>query len=107
MWRRLAPPCRTSRAPSSKSASWWPTSAPPAQDESLRQQSDQLLSLISVFRVSAAAAPQVPVAPPWDGVNRRGPDRAVNVVRPKFGASAPAPAAHAAATGTDGNWTRF
>ncbi|HPA88130.1 MAG TPA: methyl-accepting chemotaxis protein [Quisquiliibacterium sp.] len=69
-------------------------------------------------RASAATAPSEPAATAaWDGAERRGPDRARNVVRPAFGASggdaasggAPKAAAQPARrTGTDDDdWDEF
>jgi methyl-accepting chemotaxis protein len=103
-----------------------------AAAESLRQQSQQLLDAVSVFRTDGNAAAQVPVAQPapmsrpapaatpatapasgWDGVERRGPNRAQNVVRPSFArratpqSAASAPAETGARNGTDGEWTTF
>jgi len=96
-----------------------------AAAESLKVQAGALLTAVSVFKLGhadvrpaapvAVAAP-APVAPPK--VERRGPDRAKNVVRPDFKAEArplpaPAPAtpktiptAAAAKTGTD-DWESF
>jgi len=83
-----------------------------AAAESLKGQAQQLVQAVAVFKLSHgeshAAAPAVPH---HAAVERRGPDRAKNVTRPKFGAKAKAPAPSAAAapakTGTDGEWTSF
>jgi len=98
-----------------------------AAAESLKQQAQQLVSAVAVFKVGSdargheaapaypvVAAPGKPVAP----VERRSPDRATNVKRPAFGKARPAapaaphtpaqpaPAAIAARTGTD-DWEQF
>jgi len=100
---------------------------------SLKQQAQELVDAVAVFRVhGGSAAPRGGSATPaggWGGAERRGPDRAKNVARPAFGAKKPAakpatatPAvtAQAAAgtaaasepsaarkTGTDDDWTTF
>ncbi len=93
-----------------------------AAADSLRQQAQQLVSAVAVFKLGSAAAVHTPVqtpaarpvtAPP--AAERRSPDRAKNVTRPDFGqhkakAAAPAPvvaaAPAAAKTGTD-DWEQF
>jgi methyl-accepting chemotaxis protein len=104
--------------------------------ESLKSQAQELVESVAVFRLSfgaesagpallqapaptlahLAAAPAVPApaAPAansgWNGAERRGPQRAANVMRPDFTRPAPAlPAAAPARTGTDdgGEWTTF
>ncbi len=101
-----------------------------AAAESLRGQAQQLVQAVSVFKLAhgkvAYHAPAAP-APACAGNERRGPERAKNVTRPKFGArsnatatakaqaGAPtltataAEAANAAPrkTGTDDAWTSF
>jgi ATP-dependent exoDNAse (exonuclease V) beta subunit len=91
-----------------------------AAAESLRQQAQQLVQAVAVFKLvdgeMAATTSAAPAASPA-AVERRGPDRARNVTRPKFGAkaeadlptlSAEAPsAAQARKTGTDGEWASF
>ncbi|WP_119292388.1 methyl-accepting chemotaxis protein [Azohydromonas sediminis] len=102
-----------------------------AAAESLKHQAQQLLQTVSVFKVAATGATAVAASRPataWDGRERRGPQRAKNVVRPPFGqatrakdrdakrpaasepapakADAAAPAVSAAQTGTD-DWTSF
>ena len=93
-----------------------------AAAESLKAQARQLVSAVSVFKLAqgdavqcspATMAAAAPVA-----AERRGPDRAKNVTRPKFG-SAKAKAAHSASssvqtadaapakTGTEGEWASF
>jgi methyl-accepting chemotaxis protein len=84
-----------------------------AAAESMKMQAQQLVAAVAVFKVSqAAGVPALKVAPP--AVERRGPNRATNVVRPAFGAKpavqaakdwAPAPRL-ATATGTD-DWETF
>ena len=89
-----------------------------AAAESLKGQAQQLVQAVAVFRLSGnehtapayAPAPVKNVAP----AERRGPDRAKNVTRPKFGAKStpadvPTPTAEAAPrkTGTDDEWTSF
>jgi methyl-accepting chemotaxis protein len=86
-----------------------------AAAESLTTQAKQLVAAVAVFKLSqgglaqptptgtalaaGAAEARTPVV-----IERRGPDRAKNVTRPKFGsARPPAPAR----TGTDGEWASF
>ena len=83
-----------------------------AAAESLKTQAQQLVGSVAFFKLRAgdsvhvaAALPRVASAASHAPAERRSPDRATNVVRPPFRASAiPAPAA--AATGTD-DWTSF
>ena len=82
-----------------------------AAAESLKTQAQQLVSTVAFFKLRADDGVRAPAMPPMvkptaaAPVERRGPDRATNVVRPPFRASAiPAPAA--APTGTD-DWTSF
>ncbi len=106
-----------------------------AAADSLRSQARQLIDSVAVFRLAHTAAPVTPASralpaakpavvankPPAPVLERRGPNRAKNVVRPSFGAkpeagsvkpvaqSAPAPAPKveaAAPTGTD-EWESF
>ncbi len=92
-----------------------------AAAESLKQQAQQLVQAVAVFKLDArtapaSATPGVAAAPamPGDyaGVERRGPNRAINVARIAPAAAAarpPAPAAARpapAATGTD-DWESF
>ncbi|HVK33058.1 MAG TPA: methyl-accepting chemotaxis protein [Burkholderiaceae bacterium] len=93
-----------------------------AAAESMRQQAAQLLQAVAVFKLGnerampvlatpVTPAPKAPVAAPAPArtaVERRGPNRAINVTRPKFGApkAAPAPAAASAKTGSD-DWESF
>jgi methyl-accepting chemotaxis protein-1 (serine sensor receptor) len=89
-----------------------------AAAESLRTQAAHLVQLVSVFRMSQAdtVASASAAAPAWNGAERRGPDRARNVVRPDFKRVAPArpqvaqgpKASPGARTGTDdAEWTQF
>jgi methyl-accepting chemotaxis protein len=91
-----------------------------AAAESLKTQAQQLVQTVAVFKLGQgsenyAAAPLAHAAPArhQPAVERRGPDRAKNVTRPKFGAKAKPgtptlPTAVASAkTGTDDEWTSF
>ena len=90
-----------------------------AAAESLKVQATQLVSAVSIFKLSdqrshLAVAAQPAAAKPATAkpaVERRGPNRAKNVVRPEFkkGDAAPAPTAEAAQakTGTEGEWASF
>ena len=108
-----------------------------AAAESLKQQAERLAEVVATFRLAAAPAPAVvptttvtsapspaPKAPAvqaqtaaYRGPERRGPDRARNVVRPAFAPSAAAAAAAAAPkaadpapaarTGTHDDWESF
>ena len=107
-----------------------------AAAQSMRQQAEQLVRTVAVFKLSATpanaahasaagftAAPAPAFAKAHTAskpaiANRRGPNRATNVTRPDFRAKAgqkplAAPAAAApsaaapAATGTDGDWATF
>jgi methyl-accepting chemotaxis protein-1 (serine sensor receptor) len=65
-----------------------------AAAESLKTQADQLVQAVAVFKLAqdgpAATGAGAAATPP---VERRGPNRARNVLRPPFGAAAPAPGA--------------
>jgi methyl-accepting chemotaxis protein len=85
-----------------------------AAAESLKGQAQQLVQAVAVFKLAQGEehAP-APVAS-YDGAERRGPDRARNVTRPKFSAKpkAQAPLAEPASvnlpkTGTEGAWSSF
>jgi len=90
-----------------------------AAAESLKGQAQALVQTVAVFRLDSgtrskdvAAEVSAPVAARGQ-VERRGPDRAKNVTRPKFGGKAqagnvasPADAAPQK-TGTDDEWTNF
>ena len=82
-----------------------------AAAESLRAQSAHLLQAVSVFRLPDGAAAQ-PAATGWSGGERRGPNRATNVVRPTFQTQAARPRverdapARTTRTGTD-DWADF
>jgi methyl-accepting chemotaxis protein len=119
-----------------------------AAAESLRSQAKHLIDSVAVFRLAghtasvapaapitpvaavhapapvakpaAAGKPSVPSKPSAPAVERRGPNRAKNIVRPSFGAktdvapvkpaapAAPAPKIEApASTGTDDEWETF
>jgi methyl-accepting chemotaxis protein len=96
-----------------------------AAAESLKQQAQQLVQAVAVFRLAQGShastpmlMPSAPAAAPAKAApvaERRSPNRAKNVTRPDFGAkaktaapSAPAPAAAPATrTGTDDEWTTF
>ena len=90
-----------------------------AAAESLKTQAQQLVQAVAVFKLSAgspANAAFMETPPPHvPSVERRGPNRATNVARPAFKATAATPAATststqsataAAKTGTD-DWTSF
>ncbi len=85
-----------------------------AAAESLKVQAQQLVSAVAVFKLSAGESHAAPAAAPSHAAaERRSPDRAKNVTRPKFGAKAKAapptlPADTAVVkTGTDEGWTSF
>ena len=94
-----------------------------AAAESLKQQAQQLVQTVAVFKLAhaeAQAAAAVPRAAPaadtagnWPAVERRGPNRSRNITRlsSKARAAAAAPASAAtpatAKTGTDDEWTSF
>jgi uncharacterized phage infection (PIP) family protein YhgE len=87
-----------------------------AAAESLKQQALMLVQAVTAFKVSSSKADFVvtpPMAarpqPAYPARERRGPDRAKNVMRPNFGARAvPAATSNAAtaSTGTD-DWESF
>jgi len=89
-----------------------------AAAESLKVQAAQLVQTVSVFKLAAHGQAIVaptptpkaakPAGPAWQGQERRGPDRAVNVTRlpaPKPAAATVPPAA--ARTGTNDDWESF
>ena len=86
-----------------------------AAAESLKVQAQQLVQAVAVFKLAAGDAAQRVAVPASNhaAVERRSPDRAKNVTRPKFAAkavaAAPAQTAEAAPvkTGTDGEWASF
>ena len=91
-----------------------------AAAESLEEQAQQLAQAVAVFKLGAGEAVQsaAPVLEPNPtAVERRGPDRAKNVTRPRFGTQAKAGRTAQAATrsaepapgrtGTDDEWTSF
>ena len=86
-----------------------------AAAESLKLQAQQLVQAVAVFTLAPGNAPAAVAAPafaaatpakPAKPVERRGPNRAANVVRPEFKKAAPVPAAHTR-TGTDDEWSEF
>ena len=97
-----------------------------AAAESLKQQATALVQAVGTFKLnvgpsvgpSTAGVASTQTAKSWSGAERRGADRARNVVRPDFTprkiettkvepVSASAPATVAAKTGTDDDWTTF
>ena len=90
------------------------TSDKVAAAESLKMQAQQLVQAMAIFKLSPSETRAA--ASPAPRVDRRGPDRAKNVVRPAFKAKpskSPAPVAEAsptvsapARTGTD-DWESF
>ena len=82
-----------------------------AAAESLKRQAQQLVSAVAVFKLAAGESHAAPVAaaPSFAAAERRGPDRAKNITRPKFGAKATAMPVIArpvaAKTGTNDDWT--
>jgi methyl-accepting chemotaxis protein len=85
-----------------------------AAAESLKGQAQQLVQAVAVFKLSAGEFNASPAAAPsYAAAERRGPDRAKNITRPKFGAKPKAGAATQTAeaapakTGTDGEWASF
>jgi len=93
-----------------------------AAAESLKQQARQLVQAVAVFKLAhdnqanvVMPAPVATATPARSGTERRGPDRAKNVTRPRFGTKAEAksevPTLSAEAlprkTGTDEDWTSF
>jgi len=87
-----------------------------AAAESLKTQAQQLVQAVAVFKLvqgePSQIAKPVPAAPAaTSSAERRGPNRATNVVRPTFAAAAARPAAVAVAaphakTGTE-DWESF
>jgi methyl-accepting chemotaxis protein len=82
-----------------------------AAAESLKTQAEQLVQAVAVFRLAAHEGPALAAPAAQPQVERRGPNRAKNVVRPAFNnakaASEPRPASSpVVATGTD-DWTSF
>ncbi|MBA3591660.1 methyl-accepting chemotaxis protein [Methylibium sp.] len=92
-----------------------------AAAESLKEQAQQLVSAVAVFKLSQGDAVQrapATMAASLPAAERRGPDRAKNVTRPKFGSakgkaanptstSAQTADAAPAKTGTGGEWASF
>jgi methyl-accepting chemotaxis protein len=78
-----------------------------AAAESLKQQAQQLVQAVEVFELGNSEATPATAAAPAPA-ERRSPNRAKNVTRPKFNAKAEAPAVSTAKkTGTDDEWTSF
>ena len=82
-----------------------------AAAESLEVQAQQLVRAVAVFKLTQGDTTSAP-APATERVERRGPNRAKNVIRPKFGAKGQVPtpttdATPAEETGADGGWTSF
>ncbi len=85
-----------------------------AAAESLKLQAQQMVQAVAVFTLTPGDLPAAPmVAPrttpkPAAPVERRGPNRAKNVVRPAFHTAAPPRVtAPVAKTGTDDEWNEF
>ncbi len=89
-----------------------------AAAESLKQQAQQLVTAVAVFKLGPGEAAHPAAALPalsHAAAERRGPDRAKNVTRPQFGAKAKPAAAAATLTkeaappkaGTHGEWASF
>jgi hypothetical protein len=60
-----------------------------AAAESLRNQAQQLVDAVAVFKISPGHVAAQAASAGCSGVERRGSDRASNVTRPHFGATAP------------------
>jgi len=90
-----------------------------AAAESLKVQAVQLLEAVALFKLESCAStrpdavtpalktPASAGVQPRNGAERRGENRARNVVRPSFAARLAAPSMAARATGTDGAWSSF
>jgi methyl-accepting chemotaxis protein len=96
-----------------------------AAADSLKGQAQQMVQAVAVFKLAHGEAAALPAVTPAAAkvataakapstVERRGPNRAKNVVRPAFQPKAAAPAVATPApliadanTGTDGEWTSF
>ncbi len=84
-----------------------------AAAESLKDQAQQLVQAVAVFKLAQGSASQGSATPlPGSpATERRGPSRAKNVTRPKFGSkparAVPAPSQAPSATGTDAEWASF
>jgi methyl-accepting chemotaxis protein len=77
-----------------------------AAAENLMQQAQQLVQAVQVFELGGGHPKAAPASTHTD---RRGPDRATNVTRPKFNAKSETPASSSTAkkTGTNDEWTSF
>ena len=85
-----------------------------AAAESLRLEAQRMVQAVAVFTLSpGAGSPAVAPTPqraskPPAPVERRGPNRATNVVRPPFKKTAlPKAIEPSVKTGTDGDWSEF
>jgi len=90
-----------------------------AAAESLKVQAVQLLEAVALFKLESCAStrpdavtpalktPASAGVQPRNGAERRGENRARNVVHPSFAARLAAPSMAARATGTDGAWSSF
>ena len=87
-----------------------------AAAESLKVQAQQLVQAVAVFRLAQGESMQRAAAvatPSYASAERRSPERAKNVTRPKFsakakdGATTQTAEAAPAKTGTDGEWASF
>ena len=85
-----------------------------AAAESLRLEAQKMVQAVAVFTLSSGAGPAVAAPAPQRAAKqaaaaeRRGPNRATNVVRPPFKKPAPAKSVEPSAkTGTDGDWSEF
>jgi hypothetical protein len=86
-----------------------------AAASSLKSQAGELVQTVAVFKLGSSGGytptppPTKKMAPPASPpkvVERRGPDRAVNVARLKKPSTSPVPVAQAK-SGTEGEWTSF
>jgi methyl-accepting chemotaxis protein len=85
-----------------------------AAAESLKDQAKQLVQSVAVFKITQGNMETPAAAANYSGADRRGPDRAKNMARPRFSAKAEVPSAVAEASsanlaksGTDGAWSSF
>jgi methyl-accepting chemotaxis protein len=85
-----------------------------AAAESLKNQAQQLVQAVAVFKIAQGDAHTPAAAASYGGADRRGPDRARNVSRlrvpakPKVeSAGAESSSANLGKTGTDGEWASF
>ena len=84
-----------------------------AAAESLKSQARQLVDAVAIFKLSLDATSTATASAGGAQVERRGPQRAVNVTRPAFGKTSARTVAKAGAdvvaekTGTDDGWASF